>query len=1134
MADQDIVIDAKRDLSIVSAEDSVDSESASSSKKSGSIGTRFQAAVGTVKTTNDGTAESVTQVGSQIASLGGDVTLKAGGQYTQTSSEVRTPTGDVSITAKDVLINVAMNTSDNSDHTTYGKTAIGGTISVPIVDALKSAAKMVSAGQKTSDGRMQTLAAVTAGYSSFEAYQQAQALNKIYNQSGLGAGIMNAGIRISISLGNSKSDNKVVTTSETAVGSTIAAGGNVSIRATGAGENSNLTTIGSDITAGNNVMLSADNDVNLLASKSTASQHSTNNSSGASIGIGFGIGGTSNGFTIDLAVSQARGKADGDDIGHTNSHVKAGNNVIVVSGGDTNLKGGVIAADSVVANIGGDLNIESLQDSSKFDSKQSSSGLNASLCIPPFCYGASTVGGSISKSKVTGEFLSVLEQSGIKTGDGGFQLEVAGNTDLKGGLISSSQTAVDQGGNLLITGSLSSSDLQNKDEHSASGFSLSGSVSGQLRDQSAYNQSLRDKGYTEEQMKAVQGQPTASGGFGSTSGSQSSTTRSGISGGLIAITDKAKQLAGGNDAAAVLASIDQIVTTESAQANAGSLTKAWDGQQLQKEVDAQVAITQEFSKQAPKAIAVFADKQLKTLNERAALTDDVATKDSILAEAKKWEEGGIYRVALHTVSGGLTGGIGGAFGAGAVAEGAQLLDKMQDGFAAALQELGLSGESAKVVAQGIAEATSVAVGAVVGGAGGAAAGLATDTNNRQLTSQEQKLLQKKAKDIAASLARSPDDVVKFEAYWYSMLTLAANARTDAQSAEKLNDYVETLALAAQQSGNLQDAQNFVLNLTKADAYIGQMVGQSIADRTGQAIVADGAVVKNFQSTPLQYLDHNLFGAGVLGAMGTAEAFGNNKDKLTNIDWYSTGAANENVLALNNISQLEKSLLTRTQTPNGSLEVICPECNLIGLNFGSTLKSILTYGDTIAIDASVVVVKDTAGNVIPTGIPRVHVGIELDSRLPQPTSGLDYSPKMIKAGTENNVWSHWVGYQSELRLANEIVKMPDQAVVSFGDKIGLPGADVLSVDTRTGDVIMWDSKYRSNPTNIGESPTFAVNSNRQAAVAKALEDLENSNLPREIKIKAMQNLEGGNFSTNTVGSGKVKNSVVAKYCNGKKC
>ncbi|GJI97217.1 hypothetical protein RugamoR57_39350 [Duganella caerulea] len=757
VADKDIAIDAGRNLSIVSAENSSTGASSTSSKKSGSIGTTFQPAVGTVKSATDGTNASVTQVGSQIASLGGDVSLKAGEHYTQTASEVKAPQGDIDISAKDVLINAAMNSANSSDHSTYSKTAIGGSVSVPLVDALKSANSMVSAAKNTSDSRMQALAALNTAGSLVDAYKAYDTVTK-------------TGIKVSISLGNQKNDSTVVHTSETAVGSTITAGGDVTIHATGAGKDSNLTAIGSDIKAGQDVSLSADNQVNLLAARNTASQHSTNSSSSSSIGIGFGIGGTSNGFTIDLAVSQARGKADGDDVGYTNSHVTAGNQVNVHSGGDTTLKGGVIAAPTVVADIGGNLNIESLQDSSKYNSKQSSAGLSASLCIPPACYGASTVSGSIGKSHVDGDFLSVLEQSGIKAGDGGFQVAVNGNTDLKGGLLSSSQKAIDQGSNVLMTGSLTSSDLQNKDHYDAGGFALSGSISGKLGDQSPPKEKT-DK-WTDEQKKAAaaDGKPGASAGFGSASGDQGSTTASGISGGLITITDQARQLATGKDAATAVAGVDRDVTTESAAAKAGALTKGWDAQQLQKDVDAQIAITQEFSKQAPKAIAQYAGDQRDALKAQAAQENDEVRKKSLLDEAGKWDEGGAYRVALHAVSGGLTGGLNGALGAGVVADSAKLLDQLQNNARDALLAQGVSPELAKAISQGLAETTALGIGTAVGGAAGGAASLATDTNNRQLHPDERQWAKENAKKYQKYLLDKTGDSISAEDAYQRLLS----------------------------------------------------------------------------------------------------------------------------------------------------------------------------------------------------------------------------------------------------------------------------------------------------------------------------------------------------------------------------
>jgi filamentous hemagglutinin len=68
------------------------------------------------------------------------------------------------------------------------------------------------------------------------------------------------------------------------------------------------------------------------------------------------------------------------------------------------------------------------------------------------------VGGSAASAKANGDFASVKEQSGIKAGDGGFNVNVAGRTDLKGGVISSTQAAIDAGKNRFQTASLTSSD----------------------------------------------------------------------------------------------------------------------------------------------------------------------------------------------------------------------------------------------------------------------------------------------------------------------------------------------------------------------------------------------------------------------------------------------------------------------------------------------------------------------------------------------------------------------------------------------------------------------------------------------------------------------------------------------------
>lgn len=69
--------------------------------------------------------------------------------------------------------------------------------------------------------------------------------------------------------------------------------------------------------------------------------------------------------------------------------------------------------------------------------------------------------------------------------------------------------------------------------------------------------------------------------------------------------------------------------------------------------------------------------------------------------------------------------------------------------------------------------------------------------------------------------------------------------------------------------------------------------------------------------------------------------------------------------------------------------------------------------------------------------------------------------------------------------------------------------------------------------ISSSPTFDVGSSRlNNALAEAKSLVES--LPGSLRTKAIQNLEQGNFTANTVGSGSVRNSVPVRFCGGEPC
>jgi filamentous hemagglutinin len=118
-----------------------------------------------------------------------------------------------------------------------------------------------------------------------------------------------------------------------------------------------------------------------------------------------------------------------------------------------------------------------------------------------------------------------------------------------------------------------------------------------------------------------------------------------------------------------------------------------------------------------------------------------------------------------------------------------------------------------------------------------------------------------------------------------------------------------------------------------------------------------------------------------------------------------------------------------------------------------------------------------------------------------------------------------GFQSELRLANDIADLDGQTVVKYGDRVGTRGADIVSVGN-DGTVSLWDSKFRSADVNIKSSPTFTDASRLNNAMNDARIAVSNApNLSAGVRAQALQNIARGNARALTIQAGQVRNSVV---------
>ena len=605
------VLQAGNNLTIEAARETHQESHFREEKKSGFLTGGGSITIGTQQKSSDGNSRENTSAASTIGSTDGNVILRAGSAYSQVGSHVLAPQGDIAISAQKVDILAAENTLSARQEDKVKQSGVTLGVSSPILAALETAQQMKKAGSQTSDDRMKALAGAST------ALAGKNAVDAVAKDPSAGGGV-----GISIMLGSSR--NETVTTREvsTAESSTVVAGGDIRIEAKGGGKQSDVTIGGSQVKAGGDLSVAADNDINLLAAQNTDEMH--RKSSGQSGGVGVSITYGSNGFAFGVTVSASgsRGKGEGTDVAWTETQLQAGQKLALNSGADTNLKGATAEGKQVSAQVGGDLNIESLQDSSSFHSKDQSIGGSVTI---GYGFSASL---NASQQKIDGDFRSVQEQSGLKAGDDGFQVTVKGNTDLKGAVISSTDKAVEDGKNSLSTGTLTTSELENKAEYKASSVSLGGGYTSSdysmakgdgSRATPAPSSGVGTDAKGEAQTGSAQTPGSAlpsTGGASATTpialsakGSDSSTTSSGISGGTITITDDAGQQAKtGKSGEETIASLNRDVATGQDSANA--LKPILNEQEIQ----AGFQITQAFAQQ----VGTFLTNRAKDADEKIA------------------------------------------------------------------------------------------------------------------------------------------------------------------------------------------------------------------------------------------------------------------------------------------------------------------------------------------------------------------------------------------------------------------------------------------------------------------------------------------------------------------------------------
>ena len=530
-----------------------------------------------------------------LGSLHGNTTIRAGKGLHVTDGRILAPHGNITLTGEQVVIGATHDTHHHQESLEVKQSGLTLRVDVPLLNAMQNLERQVEAADHTDHPLIQGLAAASAGLAVGNAAQSIPA-----QSSADSAAANNMGnVRVSINVGASRQSTHSLTDATTAVGSTVAAGKNITVQATGKGRDSSLTVDGSNVSAKENLALLAEGDIHLSAAESTTTTQRKHNAAGGSIGVAATVGSNGISFGIEATANGAAGKANGRDTTQTNTHIHAGQHLSVQSGANTYLRGATTRGQHVALDVGGDLLIESLQDTSTHVSKDLNAG--GSVVIGFGVSGSAT----LAQNQVQGDFASAREQSGIQAGDDGFHVQVKGNTRLHGATIASTDAAVQAGLNRLSTGTLITSDIDNYSRYKARGTALGGAHFPRNGDSLA----------------------AIAPGLSTAHGHERSTTQSGISGATIHITNPHAQYAQtGKTAEQVLLALNQHPTLGS---DANGLTKTWDPEKLRAQVAAEATIIATFTQQAHHAVRTYTEEKRATLRKQIDEQPDEATQKTL-------------------------------------------------------------------------------------------------------------------------------------------------------------------------------------------------------------------------------------------------------------------------------------------------------------------------------------------------------------------------------------------------------------------------------------------------------------------------------------------------------------------------
>ena len=585
---KETALSAGRNISIHAAEETNKEIHKKQVKKSGLIGSGLGFTIGSEKKKDSYDTEETMQVGSTVGSVKGNVTITAGQTASVRASDIIAGK-DTLITGRNVDIESKDNTYRGKEEHEYKKSGLTASLGGTVMNAARSMTAPMKRAGEVKDSRLKALYAYEAGKNLKQASDTFHSVKDVKK-----------GLALTVGVGSMKSESHSLRTGTEAASSTLAAGGNVSVTA-----DRDITVKGSTIT-GEKVNLKAGRNIYVQAEESTRTARTDEKAKGGAVSVSFGASGFQG-----LSASYGKGTNHETEttLTHAGSRIKAGDTLAVDSGKDTVITGSLLKGKYVSVHTGGDLSIESLQDSKTYTQNGKSIGLGIGTNLTK---AGTVVQAGKGKENTDSTYRSVTEQAGIYAGSKGYDITVKGNTHLTGAVIDSK---AEKEKNKLTTGTLTWEDIENKASYESHGKTQTVS--------SDKVSSSNPLGASVAMAVPVQG-------------SHSSITRVAIADGIIQTTEGKTEKEISRDTKNTLNKLAEIFDKKSVQ----------EKQEL-------IGLIAKEGFTLVGDIATRKQESLRTKAAEARTHNNEAKAESYEKEAAKWAENGINRIALHGIVGAL-------------------------------------------------------------------------------------------------------------------------------------------------------------------------------------------------------------------------------------------------------------------------------------------------------------------------------------------------------------------------------------------------------------------------------------------------------------------------------------------------